>query len=872
MNDEQFREWLQIRGRSAGAEEVIQRIRRSGPSRRVQGGFSNVTGRFPSRKMGFTIQFESHQVELPFIREYEYSDEVHEYYDQPGQVKLSYSTTTGRPVSALSTPDFFVLRADGTAGWEECKPEGQLCQLAKKSNRFRKVGDSWACPPGAEYAERLGLYFRVRSSDEINWTYQRNLDFLDDYLRDPNPPPIDMHVASLVTAIVSCRQGLTLSDLFLNAVDVSRDEIFALLVSGDIYIDIRSHLLVEPDRVPVFTDAFNSTVRAPISLHSGFKRSETAITFSTGEKLVWDENPFEVVNAAGGRIWLKNAEGKILDLSAQDIYTLVLQGHIQAVPGAKTADSLANLAGKDPTALAAANKRYATILPFLRNDADAKPERSAYRWIKAYRDAEAQYGNGYYGLLPNTSERGNRSAKLPQESFEFISKCLEEAYLTTEQPTVVAAYALYRNRCESANVIAASRKTFAKELRKMQKAEVERKRRGNRAAYKYETFFWRLSSTTPRHGDRPFEIAHIDHTELDIQLVDKTTRKPLGRPWLTLMIDAWSRKILAFALTFENPSYRSCLLVLRDCVQRHSRLPQTIVVDHGKEFSSTYFESFIALYDIIKKERPPAKARFGAVMERIFGTTNTQFLYNLKGNTQIMRNVREVTKSVNPATHAVWTFETLANALQRFFFEEYETISHPALGESPRDAFARGQFDFGLRPFRLIPCTEYFIFSTLPTTSKGSAKVILSRGIKIRHIFYWCPEFGLAGIPGTQVPVRYDPFDIGIAYAFVGNAWVKCVSEFHAQLSGLNEIELQAISNEIFKRNAMHSKNYDINAQKIAAFVEEMKGQEKLLLAQQLAAETKAVQPPANSLPEELPARRVTINDIDGTETYEDLA
>lgn len=45
--------------------------------------------------MGFTIQFESHEVELPFIREYEYSEEILEYYDQPGQVKLSYKTVNG---------------------------------------------------------------------------------------------------------------------------------------------------------------------------------------------------------------------------------------------------------------------------------------------------------------------------------------------------------------------------------------------------------------------------------------------------------------------------------------------------------------------------------------------------------------------------------------------------------------------------------------------------------------------------------------------------------------------------------------------------------------------------------------------------------
>ena len=50
----------------------------------------------------------------------------------------------------------------------------------------------------------------------------------------------------------------------------------------------------------------------------------------------------------------------------------------------------------------------------------------------------------------------------------------------------------------------------------------------------------------------------------------------------------------------------------------------------------------------LQKTRPPAKSRFGSVIERMFGTTNTMFIHNLKGNTLIMKDVRQVTKSVNP--------------------------------------------------------------------------------------------------------------------------------------------------------------------------------------------------------------------------------
>jgi transposase InsO family protein len=89
--------------------------------------------------------------------------------------------------------------------------------------------------------------------------------------------------------------------------------------------------------------------------------------------------------------------------------------------------------------------------------------------------------------------------------------------------------------------------------------------------------------------------------------------------------------------------------------KRFKRFPQTIVVDNGAEFHSHYFEQLLATYRCTKKHRPPAKARFGAVVERLFGTANKQIIHELQGNTKITRNVRQVTKSVQPKNLAVWT-------------------------------------------------------------------------------------------------------------------------------------------------------------------------------------------------------------------------
>jgi hypothetical protein len=76
------------------------------------------------------------------------------------------------------------------AGWEECKTEEELEKLSEKSpSRYcRDELGTWHCPPGEAHAGELGLYYRVRSSREINWVLQRNLQFMEDYFSHGFPP------------------------------------------------------------------------------------------------------------------------------------------------------------------------------------------------------------------------------------------------------------------------------------------------------------------------------------------------------------------------------------------------------------------------------------------------------------------------------------------------------------------------------------------------------------------------------------------------------------------------------------------------------------------------------------------------------------
>lgn len=82
----------------------------------------------------------------------------------------------------------------------------------------------------------------------------------------------------------------------------------------------------------------------------------------------------------------------------------------------------------------------------------------------------------------------------------------------------------------------------------------------------------------------------------------------------------------------QLPSAFFLRMALRICVKRFGRMPHSLVVDGGKEFQSEYFDALVAHYHTLKKIRPGAKPRFGSVVERLFGTTNTEFVYNLLVN------------------------------------------------------------------------------------------------------------------------------------------------------------------------------------------------------------------------------------------------
>jgi putative transposase len=139
-----------------------------------------------------------------------------------------------------------------------------------------------------------------------------------------------------------------------------------------------------------------------------------------------------------------------------------------------------------------------------------------------------------------------------------------------------------------------------------------------------------------READGPNAIWQADHTPLDILLIrpDGATAKP----WLTTVIDDYSRAVAGYFLSFEAPSALHTSLALRQAIWRKedSRwivygIPDVLYTDNGSDFRSQHLEQVGADLKIRLVFSIPGKPRGRGRIERFFSTVNEMFLCELDG-------------------------------------------------------------------------------------------------------------------------------------------------------------------------------------------------------------------------------------------------
>jgi len=219
----------------------------------------------------------------------------------------------------------------------------------------------------------------------------------------------------------------------------------------------------------------------------------------------------------------------------------------------------------------------------------------------------------------------------------------------------------------------------------------------------------------------------------------------------------------------------------------------------------------------------------------------SEFLYHLLGNTQATQHPRHMTKATDPRRQAVWTLPRLAERVHQWADSEYETIRHPALGMTPREAYDLSMKRDGERAHKSIDYDDTFLKATFPTTRKGTAKVEPGVGVRMNYLDYWCEAMRDPTVEGTQVKVRFDPFDVSVGFAYIDGRWRKCDCP-STEFAGCSERELQLLTEELRKRNRLQygRENIEVTQKQLATFRRENTDVETVLRQQRHDRETRA--------------------------------
>jgi len=407
---------------------------------------------------------------------------------------------------------------------------------------------------------------------------------------------------------------------------------------------------------------------------------------------------------------------------------------------------------------------------------------SVYRWKNHF----LQSKNDIRALVDDSSSKGNRTSRYSPVVTSLCEEAISARYLRRERKTIqrtledAVLRVMKENelRPEFDKLSMPTRRFITRLIAAIPEFEKCAARYGHDAARKMFRFVkgHRLVSA-------PLERAEIDHTRLDIFVVDDKTSLPLGRPYVTACIDSYTRCILGIYVGFTPPSYQSVATCLKDCfrpkVNLREEYPEIVnewpaygvmrqlVVDGGQEFYSTSLEHVCLSLGIEWCAAPRREPWFKGRIERFFGTFNRGIAHGMPGTS--FSNLFE-RDDYDPSKHAVVRFATLKCIIRKWIADVYHQETHRALQTTPARMWASS-----IRPEEIrIPDESTQLDAIMGRVYR---RVLAHKGIEFEGLFYGSPELNDLRIKGgsnLEVEIRVDESDIGSIYV----VWPKTNSTF----------------------------------------------------------------------------------------------
>ena len=463
---------------------------------------------------------------------------------------------------------------------------------------------------------------------------------------------------------------------------------------------------------------------------------------------------------------------------------------LESTPRTPTERAVTELAAIEDKDWHRIRERFAAIEPLLddpdctrdkvraRAEAVGRHPATLYRWLQDYR-----YGGQISALAPAKTGMRRGHSLLEPEVETIVAATIDEFYLSSQKRSVQHTYNEVARRCRNAGIKRPHPNTVRNRIKVLSDKEKLRRREGAKAVRdKYAP----IQGAFP-DADWPLAVVQIDHTPVDLMLVDDLHRRPVGRPWVTLSIDVFSRMVTGLSVSFDPPGALAVGLCLTHAIlpkeawlAKHDittpwpvwGIMDTVHADNAKEFRGSMLHKACEEYRIDLHWRPVARPHFGGHIERLLGTLNHE-IHTLPGST-----------FSNPAAkghydseqHAAMTLSEFERWLSILIVEVYHQRLHSELDMTPLQKYEEGIFGADERPGRGLPDRLMDESRLRLNFMPYAERTVQPHGIVIDEIQYyddvlkpWIHSLDPSETTGKRKRkfiVRRDPRDISRVYFY----------------------------------------------------------------------------------------------------------
>jgi putative transposase len=458
---------------------------------------------------------------------------------------------------------------------------------------------------------------------------------------------------------------------------------------------------------------------------------------------------------------------------------------------------------------------------------------SLYRWYKTYKES----GNEMYSLISSFHKCGSKDNRLQREVEIIIDEMIEKHYKKGERKTIKDLHLLVYHKIDEENklrsyenrLIHPSTSTIGRRIKDKDQYEIEKARKGEMAANKKYGHV-----TIQEKSKYPLQRVEADHTRLDIFLVDDETRLPIGRPYITKLIDCFTGYPLGLYIGFEHPSYTTIMHAMKHAffpkyylkekypsVQNEwvaYGIPETLVVDRGKDFTSKHLEHACKELNIKLVHCPPRKPWWKGTIERHFRTHNQQFIHQAYGTT--FSNILDKGE-YDPTKHAVIGFKRFLEMYHKWVVDIYGMDVNKGVKGVPSLIWKKA---FKNKSLPGYPKKALDWEVKLMKLGHGT---IQNYGVKTQYLYYQSKELrslrNKLDNPNDKIQFKYDPTNLGKIYVYdeFDNRYIEAYCTEPAYANGLNEY-----THKIIYKNARKDVN-DVNISALAASKAQLQEQQE---------------------------------------------